>query len=242
MRRRVKTALMICAALALITAAFLLLVYKEVIKLNTPSRKKYPVRGVDVSSYQGEIDWGVLSEGLDFAFIKATEGSKYVDERFAYNFSQARQTGLRIGAYHFFSFESGGALQAQNFISQVEGFEGMLPPVIDVELYGKFRSTPRPAEEVVPELRAMADALKEHYGIAPVFYATRKAYSLYIEGNFGDCGLWIRNVYTAPAADTPWDFWQYSGKGKLSGYSGEEKYIDLNVFRGSREEFEHFCQ
>ena len=242
MKRGLKRALIVCTVLLLLAAALLFLVHEEIIKLNTPSREEYPVRGVDVSSYQGDIDWGVLSQGLDFAFIKATEGSKYTDDHFRYNFTQAREAGLRIGAYHFFSFESAGAAQAENFISQVEGFEGMLPPVIDVELYGDFRKAPKPAEEVVRELTDMTGALTERYGKQPIFYATDKTYKMYIKGNFPGCGLWLRNVRTRPAGDMPWDFWQYSGKGELSGYKGEERYIDLNVFRGSCEELEHFCR
>ena len=62
----------------------------------------YPVKGVDVSSYQLEIDWqGLEEEGYSFAFIKATEGSSLVDERFEYNREEASSTGMRIGAYHF---------------------------------------------------------------------------------------------------------------------------------------------
>ena len=59
---------------------FIILWYNGLIWPNTPSKKKYPVRGVDVSSYQGEIDWETLeNQDIDFAFIKATEGSGYED-------------------------------------------------------------------------------------------------------------------------------------------------------------------
>lgn len=242
MKKRLIKVLAVCGTLGVLAAAALFLVYKEVIKLNTPSREKYPVRGVDVSSYQGEIDWATLSDGLDFAYIKATEGSKYADECFAYNWEQARQTGLRIGAYHFFSFDSAGAAQAENFISQAKGFEGMLPPVIDVELYGDYRHSPKPAEQVVPELEKMVAMFEEHYGVKPVFYATGNAYRLYIKERFPGCGLWIRNVYQQPSDETSWNFWQYSGKGLLKGYKGEEKYIDLNVFNGSKGNFDDFCK
>ena len=115
MKKILRIALFISAAVPVLAAAAALLFFTEKIKLNTPSQEEYPVRGVDVYSYQGEIDWGVLSEGLDFAYIKATEGSRYTDDRFAYNYEQARKTGLRVGAYHFFSFESSGASQAENF-------------------------------------------------------------------------------------------------------------------------------
>ncbi len=227
----------------ILTAVLLLLIfaamfYFKIIKFNIPSSEKYPVRGVDVSSYQGQIDWQTLSEGLDFAFIKATEGSSFTDEKFSYNYQQAQKTGLRIGAYHFFSFDSSGKTQAENFINTVEKCDRMLPPVVDVEFYGKYRKEKKPPEEVTKELKALLDALEEHYGKKPIIYATGSAYSLYIEENFSNYDIWIRDVYFRPNGD--WAFWQYSDTARLDGYNGEEKHIDMNVFNGTREEFERY--
>lgn len=142
-RRRtavILTVLLVIAVIAIITILFML----GIIKINTPSRAQYPVRGVDVSSYQGEINWEVLaSQDLQFAFIKATEGSSHVDKYFESNFREALQTGLRVGAYHFFSYDSSGATQADNFIATVSKITNMLPPVVDVEFYGdKHRNLP----------------------------------------------------------------------------------------------------
>lgn len=225
------SAMLLCA----VSAA---LFYKQVIKINTPAKSEYPVRGVDVSSFQGEIDWSKLCEGLDFAYIKATEGSKHIDGCFDYNYAEAQRHGLRVGAYHFFSFDSGGDTQAENFIRQVGAYDRMLPPAVDVEFYGDYRSAPKSAELVVPEIRTLIEALEEEYGVKPVIYATGSAYSSYIEESFSDYDIWIRDVYFKP--DSGWTFWQYSGTGRLDGYNGEEKYIDLNVFNGTREEFEDY--
>jgi lysozyme len=230
--------LLIAAVAAAVCFVFALLFYLRILKINTPSKKDYPVRGVDVSSYQGKIDWSVLSDGLDFAFVKATEGSLYCDESFAYNYSQAAANGLRVGAYHFFSFDSGGDVQADNYINNVAVCSGMLPPVVDVEFYGEYRESPKSAEEVVPQLRAMLDKLEDYYGVKPIIYATGAAYNLYVRDDFSDYDIWLRSVYFTP--DSGWTFWQYSDKGRLDGYDGEEKYIDLNVFCGSREEFEQY--
>ncbi len=225
-------------AVALTAAAVLfVLIYNGVIHLNHPEGE---IRGVDVSHYQGDIDWQALSvEDIDFAFIKATEGSSHIDPRFSENRKNALETRLRVGAYHFFSYDSPGIAQAENFIAHVPFHEGMLPPVIDVEFYGGNEKDPPPAGEVVPQLRAMADALKDHYGISPILYATDKSYRLYIAGGFDDCDVWIRSVYTAPSLSDgrDWTFWQYSNRHVLDGYRGEERYIDMNVFRGSPEEF-----
>lgn len=135
-----RMAFLCCACLVLALAILAALRSEGLLCLNHPSTAAYPVRGVDVSAYQGQIDWETLADqGLSFAFIKATEGSSFEDPRFRENWTGARSAGLRVGAYHFFSFDSPGASQAQNFIGAVQGFEGMLPPVVDVELYGAHK-------------------------------------------------------------------------------------------------------
>ncbi len=224
--------LSICIALTLL----LFLIYQQTISITPLLAKKYEVRGIDVSRYQGGIDWAMLAEGQDFAYIKATEGSGYADDKFAYNFKEAKAAGLRVGAYHFFSFDSSGETQADNFIENVGDGAGMLPPVIDVEYYGKYFKDPKPAEEVLPELEAMTERLRRYYGTEPVIYSTGSAYRRYIRDLGTDCSMWRRNVYFKPSGD--WSFWQYSSVGRLEGYSGEEKNIDMNVFKGTRDELD----
>ena len=238
-RKKAKHIAFIGAALLLAGAACIgMLLHLGILQFNDPSREKYPVRGVDVSEYQGEIDWPLLSkQGIGFAFIKATEGSQYVDPRFAYNWEQAVGTGLKFGAYHFFSFDSPGGTQVENFLSTVNRAEGMLPPVVDVELYGQYKRTPRPAAEVWPELTAMLDALEAEYGAKPILYATQAAYDLYLKERYEDYPLWIRSVYTYPVVKG-WTFWQYSDRMVLKGYSGVERYIDMNLYDGTKEAFE----
>lgn len=207
--------------------------------MNAPSQAKYPVRGVDVSHYQGEIDFETLAaQDMQFAFIKATEGSSYVDECLEQNLQGVQLSSMRAGFYHFFSFDSPGSLQAENFIRNVPALNGMLPPVIDVEFYGDYFRNPPTSARVEPELRAMVEALERAYGMKPVIYCTLSAYNRYIKGAFADCDLWIRSVYWKP--DVEWTFWQYTDKAKLEGYDGEEACIDLNVFDGTMEEFAEY--
>ena len=227
--------------LILFAAAAALLFYTGIWQFNHPRQS---VRGVDVSHYQGGIDWPVLAEqNVQFAFIKATEGSSFVDGFFDRNWEGARRVGLKTGAYHFFSYDSSGADQAAHFIAHVPRTADMLPPVIDVEFYGGNDKNPPPREQVVPELRIMADALEAHYGCAPILYATEKSYELYISDGFADCDIWIRNVITSPTLSDgrDWTFWQYSNRGRLKGYAGEEPFIDLNVFCGTQAEFDAYA-
>ncbi len=235
------TVLAVISILALSASVLALLLWNGVILINNPSRDEYPVRGVDVSAYQGEIDWSVLaSQDIDFAFIKATEGSSFTDKRFEFNYTEAAKTKLRIGAYHFFSFESGGDTQAAHFIDTVPKTENMLPPVIDVEFYGGFSSESIDKEQISSELGKMINALYDHYGMHPIIYTASEEYTLFIEGNFENNPIWIRGVYSKPDIDKQWTFWQYTNRARLDGYNGTERFIDMNVFYGSKESFERF--
>ncbi len=222
---------------------FSTLVHQKKIILNHPSTRKYPVRGIDVSRYQGKINWQKISkQKITFAFIKATEGSNHIDDKFSYNWKKALDTDLKIGAYHFFSFDSPGKSQAKNFISTVNKVEGMMPPVIDVEFYGnKAKNLPDP-KAVKRELQVLLNDLEENYGKKPIIYATLKSYHLYIKAYFSDYPIWIRNVYYPPNIDlkNKWTFWQYTDQQILEGYESDQKYIDMNVFNGDENDFESF--
>ncbi len=115
----------------------------------------------------------------------------------------------------------------------------MLPPVVDVEFYGEFFSSPPERAYVERELASMLEELESHYGMKPIIYVTSKAYKSYIQGGFADYDIWIRDVYLKPrlGENRPWTFWQYTDRAELNGYDGGERFIDLNVFNGGREEF-----
>lgn len=216
----------------------LALLYYGVLHINHPDPERYPIIGVDVSSYQGEIDWESLAEqNISFAFIKATEGSSLIDGCFETNWMNASKTNLRIGAYHFFSFESPGEAQADLFINTVSPVDGMLPPVIDVEYYGGYRSERAiNLSAVKSELRILIDRITAAYSIKPIIYTSKEGYDT-IVGDDEDCDLWIRSVYSEVRADINWTFWQYSNRHILEGYCGKEEFIDLNVFCGTADDF-----
>lgn len=238
-KKILKKALLVLILLFIFVAVLTYLVYNGILKLNNPSKSKYPIRGVDVSSYQGEIDWNVLSsQDIDFAFIKATEGSSFVDDYFKDNWNNASQTNLKVGAYHFFSFDSEGSTQAENYINTVPFVNNMLPPVIDVEYY--YGAKNKDKELIRKELKVLVQELKEHYGVNPIIYCSKESYNDFIKGDFNENPLWFRNVIMMPRISDgrDWTFWQYTDKEKLEGYNGKEKYIDMNVFYGSKEQFE----
>lgn len=198
--------------------------------------RKGDIIGCDVSRYQGEIQWGQLSDqGITFAFIKATEGSTYVDPNFKTNWEQAAQTELYMGAYHFFSFESPGMSQAEHFSRIVEKMDGMLPPVIDVEFYGSYQEENIDPEVIRAELNQFISIIREQYGVSPIIYTTQETYKSLIDGYYEDCPLWIRSILTAPEINREWTFWQYTNRERLEGYNGNEPYIDMNVFCGDEQ-------
>lgn len=205
----------------------------------TNDNLQYPIRGVDVSSYQGDVDWPVIEkQNIAFAFIKATEGSKHVDAKFSTNWENAHKTNLRVGAYHFMSFETSGEKQAKNFISNVKKKAGMLPPVVDVEYYGDFAVTHPSTATVDNILKPLLKMLEDTYGQKPIIYTSSHVYNNYISGKY-DNDIWIADPeINQPLSDEKeWTFCQYSFEGTLNGYTGPVKHIDLNVFNGSKWDF-----
>lgn len=241
MKRKSIIAFTLVAGLILLGTLGCVLLYNGVIHVNNPSKSKYPIRGVDVSHYQGEINWEQMAkEDIRFAYIKATEGSSHKDEKFDQNWNGAQTTDLRIGAYHFFSLDSSGLGQAQNFCETVVPVDNMLPPVVDVEPYGGY-SDPYALdkEKMLSELGIFLENVETYYSMKPMIYTTEEWLSV-IQEQFAEYDVWIRDVYGKPDASINWTFWQFSNRHVLSGYSGAERYIDMNVFCGDEMEFNNF--
>lgn len=202
--------------------------------------KQWEVFGVDVSSYQGTVNWETMkAQGVDFAFIKASEGSSLQDSSFGENWENAIAAGIRTAGYHFFSYDSSGATQADNFIEKVPVVPGAMPPVIDVEFYGEYLETPMSPESVFPILSELVTRLEEAYGQKPILYVTYKSYELYVKDHYSDYPIWVSSPTVAPFW-IDWTFWQYSHSARMEGYVGTQERIDLNVFRGTLEEFKAF--
>lgn len=204
---------------------------------------RYPVKGVDVSSYQLDIDWkGLENEGFKFAFIKATEGSSHVDERFEYNWEEAGKTDMKIGAYHFLSYDTDGKSQANNFIETVNKKWGMLPPIIDVELYGKYIESPPDKNRVIKILDKVIEELEDYYGKKPIIYTNTHIYQEYIAGEYDEHIIWISAHDIPEKLDDgrEWTFCQYTFHGVSENVAGGKKHVDMNVFNGNSWEFRKY--
>ena len=190
--------------------------------------------GVDVSSYQANINMNKLKEqNIKFIYIKATEGIKTKDDKFAENWKKAKDAELLSGAYHFFSYDIEGKTQAENFIKTVGmDIKGRLIPAVDVEYYGDKEQNPPNKEDVVRELKVFLEMIEKEYGIRPLIYTRTEIYDKYLKGEFEEYKKWISSFYTPLSWNYKgdWYMWQYLNRGELEGYTGGEKYIDLNIF------------
>ncbi len=191
-------------------------------------------QGVDVSRYQGAIDWRALAaDDVGFVYIKATEGSDYVDPRFVSNWAGAGAVGLPRGAYHFFTLCRSGAEQAANFIRVVPRGTGGLPHALDLEHLGPCRTRPA-MTDVAGEARVFLDRVAAHYGRRPVIYTTEEFHDLHLARMTGE-RFWMRSLFGRPRARAgEWVLWQHHNRGRRRGVSGP---VDLNAFRGDARAF-----
>ena len=243
-QRKLNIALGIVAAVVTVFAVFFVRnLYFYITGNDVTSEDMYPVKGVDVSSYQLEVDWdGLEDEGFKFAFIKATEGSKHVDDRFEYNWKEANKTGIKAGAYHFLSYDTDGRSQAMNYIKTVDKKWGMLPPVVDVEFYGEYVEHPPDRDVITGVLDDVLEELESHYGKKPIIYTNTHIYGEYISGAYDDYPVWIsaHDIPETLSDGREWVFCQYTFYGKSESVAGGEKYVDMNVFNGSSWDFRKY--
>jgi len=195
--------------------------------------KKYSVHGIDVSSYQGKIDWKMVksmredSVHITFAFIKATEGISSVDAYFQRNWREAPKAGIVCGAYHYFIPRKSGLWQARFFLQTVKFEEGDLPPVVDVEdLSGQS------PEKMRAELKDFIQHVEKKTKVKPIIYSGLVFYRDYLKGHFDGYPLWIAHYYQQElkaGAGTKWQFWQHSDRARINGIN---HVVDFNAFKG----------
>ena len=184
------------------------------------------VYGIDVSNHQGEIDWGlVAADGIEFAYIKASEGQGWVDASFETNWAEAERVGLDRGAYHFFTLCAPGDAQARNFLSVAPPTRGALAPAIDLESPGNCSQRP-PAEDVAAEVDAFIGLVEAAWQRRVVLYVQDEWDAVYPTKSRLDRDLWQRRWLRRPAGE--WHVWQIHGFAHVGGISGG---VDPNIMR-----------
>jgi len=194
-----------------------------------PSDSAWPIQGIDVSHHQGRIDWVALPrQGVDFAFIKATEGGDHRDTRFAENWRASRAAGIRRGAYHFFTLCRPGADQAANFIAVVPAEPDALPPAVDLEYMGNCEGRPS-VDAFHRELAVFLARVETHYGQQALLYLTEEFDNAWQVSARVNRPLWLRSLGFEPGFGArPWTYWQVSSFRRLDGITGP---VDWNVAR-----------
>lgn len=194
----------------------------------------YEIHGIDISHYQGNIDWDALQNAMiekcpvRFIIIKSTEGSSKLDENFNDNFYQAREYGFIRGAYHFWSTKSSARDQAYYFLKQVHLEDGDLPPVLDIEHKPKDQSV----EDFQMDVLTWLHIVEDKYHVKPIIYTYYKFKDAYLNAPvFDDYPYWIAHYYVDKVEyKGKWKFWQHTDAGRLPGIKG---YVDFNIYNGS---------
>jgi len=199
-----------------------------------PAQAQTYAQGVDVSHYQGVINWAqVAGASVRFTFAKATEGTTYVDATYPVNRAGAEGMGIRFGAYHFGRPEGtsaativGSAIaQADHLVDVAQPQPGELPPVLDLEATGGLS-----ASSLAQWAQAFLDEVRARTGVSGFVYSSPNFWKTKLgdTGNFALAGyrLWVAH-WTAnaspslPAADwggLGWTFWQYTDCAKIPGF------------------------
>ena len=194
----------------------------------------YEIHGIDISHYQVDIDWGLLSNAMvngcpvRFVIMKSTEGTGKLDETFYENYQSAGDYGFIRGAYHFWSNKSSARDQAYFFLKKVHLNDGDLPPVLDVEHKPKEQSV----EDFQRDILTWLHIVEDKYHVKPIIYTYYKFKQSYLSAPvFDDYPYWIAHYYVEKIEyKGPWKFWQHTDAGRLPGIKG---YVDLNIYNGS---------
>ncbi len=192
------------------------------------------VKGVDVSHFDGTVDWAAAKRGgITFAIIKATEGTSFVDNHFATNWANTKANGIVRGAYHFFRPESDPVTQADFFVSHAGvPKSGDLPPVIDLEVTDGLT-----AAQVAAGARTFLQRVQQKTGRVPMIYTSVRVFDslLGTPSGFSPYFLWVANWNVrCPNIPNPpwtrWTFWQSSDSGTVAGFSDP---VDVDSFNGT---------
>ena len=209
-----------------------------------PRPRDYPIHGIDVSKFQGDIDWKAVADaGVKFAWIKATEGGDRADEHFQANWMGAKAAGVPRGAYHFVYWCRAPLEEMTWFEQNAPVEDDALPPVLDVEATPTSPTCRRHLEKqrTVAEIKLMLEEMGRHYGKRPIIYTTVDFYEAILsDGALSDYPIWVRSTKYHPAVkygSRAWQFWQYQSDGKTPGIDGR---VDRDVFYGSKEQWQAF--
>ena len=191
------------------------------------------LEGVDVSEYQGTIDWTLVAQTKTYAYARVGDGAIYTDSTFLTNYAGIRKAGMKAGAYIFFEPAQDPTLQANLLVSQLlkAGFApGDLVPMFELEVTGGMTGS-----EIAASLQTAVDVVKNSLFVIPGI-GSSATFLAFQNGStaFASNPLWITywntNCPTVPLPWTDWTFWSYTDSGVVSGIKGG---VDLGRSNGA---------
>jgi GH25 family lysozyme M1 (1,4-beta-N-acetylmuramidase) len=200
-------------------------------------------RGIDVSSYQGNVNWAsVAGAGYKFAYVKATEGTGYRNPYFSQQYTGSYNAGMMHAAYHFARPDvSSGATQANYFVDHGGGWSKdnkTLPGALDIE-WNPYGSTcyGLSASSMVNWVVDFSNTYHSRTSRWPVVYTAASWWNQCTGGSGAVAStspLWVAHYGvsspTIPGGFPFYTFWQYTSTGSVPGVSGN---CDVSVFNGS---------
>jgi GH25 family lysozyme M1 (1,4-beta-N-acetylmuramidase) len=202
------------------------------------------VEGIDVSHHQGTVDWTrVRAAGIQFAYIKATEGNSYTDTAFDSNYVDAYRAGVIRGAYHFaLPNRSSGTAQANFLLANGGAWSAdsrTLPAALDLEgnpygatCYGLSQSAMRTwIADFLNRYRARTGRYAVIYTTTSWWTSCTGNYSGFWDHHPLWIARWSSSAGTLPSGASVWSFWQYAASGSVSGISGN---VDRDRWNGTR--------
>ena len=201
-------------------------------EIDVPARKRASAFGIDVSHYQGVIDWERVKlsgqHPVEFMFAKASQGVTIRDEQYLRNMDEARRVGILVGSYHYFSSGGNGVDQCDYFMETIRDVPQDLLPVVDVE------ECPRSwgPLSLRRNLRDFLLRMEQKYGIRPIIYTNIFFYNMYLANEFKDYILFIARYSDeepVPIDGADWTIWQFSERGRVDGI---RHHVDLDCING----------
>ena len=211
----------------------------------------YPqVYGIDVSFWQGNINWAQLSLPCDesggvsgripaprnqrpvqFAFIRSTKSDAIVDTLYQRNYNEAKQLGIPCGTYHFLTDTVSGKIQAELFLSHARFEPGDLPPVLDVEI---------DSPDIIPKAKEWLEIVERECGAQAIIYSNMHVYTTRIKDDpvLGTRDLWLAKPRGGMPDVPKCMFWQFTHEGHVWGII--DNVVDINMFNGTWDDLQEY--
>ncbi len=200
--------------------------------------------GVDVSNHQGKIKWAAVPDRIEFAFLKASESTDFVDAWYDRNRKLAKRHGKLVGAYHFArpdgrgrkSAKRDGRREARFFNRIAKPRKGELRPVLDLEIDNGLSP-----KLLIAWTKGFMTKLRRLVGTPGMIYTSPSFWQTFMNdtkwfANHGYKSLWIAHwdvqrpsVPAGNWAGEGWTFWQFTSCGRVKGISG---CVDKNRYNG----------